>query len=193
MSAHCSGREPGVNGSLSDALLLPVFLSFSSIPWWRLRLYVVGVFVCLFVCWLILHVKCFGWREIFRIVSGAIIALTSWQSALLASLCLVGLTPALSAPSTQLWPSWPKALPVTPDLALEVSRTTKHGPWRTIEFTSAITKLEYMRFKLHTNHSFLPLLSLTPSVMKVQVSHDILLFLSMCRGQPLQRNVWKWL
>lgn len=50
MSAHCSGWEPGVNGSLSDALLLLVFLSFPSIPWWRLRLYVVGVFECLFVC-----------------------------------------------------------------------------------------------------------------------------------------------
>lgn len=49
MPAHCSGREPGVNGSLSDALLLPVFFSFPSIPW-RLRVYVNGVCICLFVC-----------------------------------------------------------------------------------------------------------------------------------------------
>lgn len=72
MPAHRSGWEPGVNGSLSDALLLPVFFSFPSIPW-RLRVYVNGVCICLFVCLcvgFILHVKCFGGREISRIVSG---------------------------------------------------------------------------------------------------------------------------
>lgn len=45
----CSGWEPGVNGSLSDVVLLPVFFSFGSIPW-RLCVYVNGVCICLFVC-----------------------------------------------------------------------------------------------------------------------------------------------
>lgn len=46
---------------------------------------------------------------------------------------------------------------MTPYLAPLVNWATKHGPENTLESVSAIPKLEYVRLKMHANHSFLPL------------------------------------
>lgn len=166
MPAHCSGWEPGVNGSLSDAPLRLSSCVFQASPG-------VCVFMCVFVC------LCGSCCKLSALVGGRYAkqsAMASRQPQFLVSLpppCQASPIPIPSAPSFQPWVS----LMAFAELLNSVLSLLL------IEFLPSPNE-EYAKFEKHTNHNFL-------SLKENSAQLDIFLLDSMCSKQQLRENFWK--